>query len=367
MRELRGIALGSAWLVAIACGGESGRDEGASWGPGLGSSPVGGADTGDEDDLDDDDPDGDVDLGPGADDGGSFDECEALTEEAQVGNAGADIIIAIDNSVSMANEIASVQANMNVFSAQIAGADVDPHVVMISGFTHNSDSGICVPAPLGSGMCPAADHNPPTYWRVGNWVGSHSALARIVQHYPDYAPTLRPDAQTHVVVVTDDSSDWSAAQFVADFTALDPSFSDFVFHAIISDGSGTYVDLVQQTGGLVGDLSVGQFQPVFDELATSVIEGATLACEYEIPAPPDGQLLDPDEVNVEFLDGQGGTLQIGRVDSAAQCANVTDGWYYDDPVDPTTILVCPQTCEGIQGFELATVSVLFGCATIPAG
>lgn len=280
---------------------------------------------------------------------------------------GADIIIAIDNSVSMANEIASVQANMNAFSAQIAGADVDPHVVMISGFSHNSDSGICVPPPLGSGMCPTADHNPPAYWRIGDWVGSHSALARIVQYYPEYAPTLRPDAKKHVVVVTDDSSDWSSAEFTAQFTALDPTLGAFVFHAIVNDGAGTYVQLAQQTGGLVGDLATGEFQPILDELATAVVQGASLACEYAIPDPPDGQLFDPDEVNVEFSDGQGGTLQIGRVEDPTQCATVEDGWYYDDPSAPETILVCPQTCERIQGFQLATVSVIFGCATVPAG
>lgn len=370
--NVRSMGLLGALAGSLACAGPGGgRDElvtgsGIATGPGVSGGHDDGDASGDDDGGDGDDGGAALgDLGGAAE--GGFEECDALVEEAQVGSAGADIIIAIDNSVSMANEIASVQASMNAFSQQIASADVDPHVVMISGFAHNSDSGICVPPPLGSGMCPSADHNPPAYWRVGDWVGSHSALARIVQYYPDYAPTLRADAKKHVLVISDDSSDWTAAEFTAQLVALDPTLSEFVFHAIVNEVNGTYVQLATQTGGLVGDLSIGEFQPIFDELATEVVAAATLACEYEIPVAPEGLIFDPDEVNVEFSDGAGGKLQIGRVEDPSECGAVMDGWYYDDPLAPTTILVCPQTCEHIQGFALATIGVIFGCATIPAG
>lgn len=322
------------------------------------------------DDLDQDEGGGlDFDLGGGnVDDGiGDDDECAEVVEDAEVGLEGADIIVVIDNSASMANEISQVQTNINAFSQQIAGAAVDPHVVMISGFTHNSDSGICVPQPLGSGMCPQADHNPPSYWRVGNWVGSHSALARVVQHYPDYASTIRDNASTHVVVITDDDSDWTAAQFDTDFRNLNPKFADYRLHAIVHNSGNVYKELAMLTGGLVGDLGSNQFQPIFDELASDVIETASLACEYDIPEPEGGQLFDAEEVNVEFEDGVGGTQAIGFVDDAAQCPAVADGWYYDNPADPKTIILCPQTCDSIQGFTLAKVGIIFGCMTIPAG
>ncbi|MEM6992637.1 MAG: hypothetical protein AAF721_19140 [Myxococcota bacterium] len=364
--------------LGVACGaGDSGRDAvtGASGVPGIpptAGSPGGDTD-GDEDDDEGDDDGGDdggisYDLGDAVDDGlGEDDECAEVTEDADVGLEGADIIVVIDNSQSMSNEIAQVQTNMNAFSMQIAGAAVDPHVIMISGFQHNSDSGICVPPPMGSGMCPTADHNPPGYWRVDNWVGSHSALARVVQHYPDYAPTLRDNASTHIVVITDDDSDWNALQFDGMFKALNPKFADYRLHSIVNNGGDVYKQLSMMTGGLTGDLSSNQFQPIFDELASDVIETATLACEYTIPEPEGGQIFNPDEVNVEFEDGMGGTLAIGRVDSEAQCAGVADGWFYDNPADPQSIVLCPSTCDSIQGFTLARVSVIFGCMTIPAG
>ena len=378
MAGIRGSFVGAIAIVSFACGEDPrGRNDGVSVGS-IGSAgsittnatSIG--DTGDPADTEDPDDDGSTgggslfDLG-GADDSQTPDDCAALVEEADVGLAGADIIIVIDNSQSMTNEIAGVQAQMNAFSQQIIAANVDPHVVMVSGFEHNSDSGICVPPPLGSGLCPQADHNPPTYWRVGDWVGSHSSLSRVVSHYLDYAPTIRDDAPTHVVVVSDDDSDWTAEQFTMEFGALNPKFGDFVFHAIITGGGGTYSTLAAQTGGIVGDLAQGEFQPIFDELASLVIAEATLACTFEIPPPPNGQVFNPAEVNVEFDDGNGGVLAIGNVANAGACGAVGDGWYYDDPLAPTTILLCPQTCDQVQGFALATVSILFGCATIPAG
>lgn len=357
---------------ACGAGGDSRDDAGSAASIGsagsISISASGGGETQGDADTDDDlDGSTSITFDFGNADGATPDECTELVEQADVGLAGADIIIVIDNSQSMSNEIAAVQAEMNAFSQQIIAADVDPHVVMISGFEHNSDSGICVPGPLGSGLCPQADHNPPTYWRVGQWVGSHSSLSRVVETYAEYSPTIRPDAATHVLVVSDDDSDWTPEQFTAAFTALNPKFGDFVLHAIVNGNGGVYQALAAQTGGIVGDLAANEFQPTFDELAATVVEEATLACAFEIPPPPDGQIFDPTEVNVEFSDGAGGTLEIGYVESPAMCANVANGWYYDDPVMATTILLCPQTCTQIQGFALATIGIVFGCATIPAG
>lgn len=380
---LSGLCLGG-------CGdGPDRTNEGFS-GPGLGSGivietdgPLSGADTdgstgGDETSAEDDDDQGGSKTSDGAstfdvpnagDDsaGDPGDECAELIEGSSVGNQPADIIFVIDNSVSMGNEIALVQANMNQFSTQMAAASVDARVNLISGFTHNSDAGICIPPPLGNGLCPGDDHNPPAYFRVDNWIGSHNSLSRILQHYPEYSANLRPTAATHLVVVTDDESDVDAASFTAMFTALNPNFANFQFHTITNHKGNVYKALATQTGGLIGDLNLGQFQPVFDQLAADVISGASLACEYEIPPPGPGELFDPDEVNAEFSDGQGGVLEIGRVDDPAHCAGVADGWYYDNPDDPSQIILCAQTCDAIQGYVDAEIKMIFGCATIPAG
>jgi hypothetical protein len=188
---VRRIDLVVAAMFVSSCGGDAGRRDDVGGSASIGSlsgiTASGDDDSGGGDDGNGTDGDGEVGDGtPIPDLGGAsleagMDECAEVIEEADVGKQGADIIIVIDNSVSMFNEIASVQENMNAFSQQIIDADVDPHVIMVSGFPGNSDSGICVPPPLGSGLCPNADHNPPTYWRVGMWVGSHSSLSRVVE------------------------------------------------------------------------------------------------------------------------------------------------------------------------------------------
>lgn len=374
----------------------AGNTDGADGGDGNddGNTTTGGADDDDDDAVDDDSAgdDGlkldvagaDEDTGSPLDDDGG--ECAEVSETADVGLQPADIIIAVDNSGSMQFEAAAVQQNMNAFSSQIFLANIDAHVVLISSYPGDSNAGICVPTPLGSGGCPLNDDNPPGFMHVNDGVGSNDALQKIINHWPDYVGMLRPTAARHVLVVTDDDSDMDAGTFDAMFKGLDPANASYTFHAIAAPEDpvvacllGTsccitaaapgdeYETLVTATSGVLGNLCDQEFQPIFDELSTAVIQGATLACEFTIPPPPEGESFNPDQVNVEFDDGAGNILEIGRVDSAADCAAVMDGWYYDDPDDPMSILVCPQTCDTVQGFQGASVSIKFGCDTIPAG
>lgn len=314
--------------------------------------------------------------------------CAEVSDTASVGVQPADIIVVVDNSGSMEAEAGFVQNNMNTFSSQIFLANIDAHVVLISA-DDSDEAGVCLAQPLGSGACPN-DTNLPGYLHIADGVGSNNALQKILQHHPTWAPQMRPTASKHIIVVTDDDSDLSANDFNAQFLALDPSHAGYTFHAIASPEdpivacvaqtsccpgffplsaalSAEYIDLAALTGGIFGNLCEQDFAPIFNQVSMAVVSGAALACEYEIPPPPAGETFDADEVNVEFDDGAGGVLQIGRVDDFTQCGGVANGWYYDNPAAPTRIVLCPQTCNTIQGFAMASVSIKFGCATIPAG
>lgn len=313
-------------------------------------------------------------------------ECASVSEESSVGLQPADIIFVLDNSGSMDFEVNAVRANMNAFSSQIFLANIDARVVVLSSLPGDG-AGVCIDPPLGSGMCPADDNNPPQFTHLPVRIGSNDGLLHLVQQFPNFAHVMRPHASKHVVIVTDDDSDLAANDFVNMFNALDPANIGFTFHGIVADqdpitscfpapakpccaisaAPGTvYLTLISQTGGVFGNLCEQNFQPIFDQLAMAVVAGSTLSCEFEIPPPPEGETFDPDKVNVEFDDGTGNILQIGRVDSPAECPNVADGWYYDDPTDPATIVVCPQTCQKIQGFDDAKISIELGCETVIA-
>lgn len=375
----------SVLALTMACATETGRADGQ--GPGLTSIGSGPGATDGEGDTDGSDTDGgtgggsssklDVPAPGDTDTGEPFDpedECASYSEAAENMLQPADIIFIVDNSGSMGDEAAAVQANLNSFSQQITDSGVDAHVVLISSYPGDGH-GICVDAPLGIGQCPNADTNPPVFLHVDRGVGSNEALIELLDTHGTWAGSIRPESGLHIVVVTDDESDLDALSFDTQFKALNPDFDDYKLHGIVSkqncedaaDIGQVYIDLGLMTGGIVEDLCAQNFQPVFDLLATEVISGSVLACEWEIPEPPPGETFNPDEVNVEFSDGMGNTTIIGRVDDPAECANVNAGWYYDDPVNPTLIIACPATCEQMQNAMQATIEITLGCATQPAG
>jgi hypothetical protein len=312
-------------------------------------------------------------------------ECAAIAEKAMNKKQPADILFVIDNSGSMQIEAGSVKANMNAFSTKIINSGIDVHVVLISSI--GGDTGMCIDPPLGGGGCPANDNNLPTFLHINDGVGSNNALEKLLDHHADWKDQMRQGASKHIVVVSDDNSDLGANAFDAAFKALDPSYADYKLHAIVGQkdykdivwcasnavccaltaaAGKVYIDLINKTGGVYGDLCKQDFTPVFNTLSTEVIQNAGLACEWDIPKPMDEDALDFEKVNVDFNDGMGNVLPIGKVNAEADCANVMDGWYYDDANMPTKILVCPQTCAKIQIAPMASMNIKFGCETIIA-
>jgi hypothetical protein len=132
----------------------------------------------------------------------------------------------------------------------------------------------------------------------------------------------------------------------------------------------TYNELVQQTGGIWGDMGAfsagqvdAQFRVIFEQLGAAVVADAVpVSCEWEIPPPPNGEELDPNAVNVNFTGSTGMTQIIYGVNSPSECTDQYGGWYYDDPSYPTRLIACPQSCAVMQADVNARVDVLFGCA-----
>lgn len=325
-----------------------------------------------------------------------FEECVAVSETAKNTRGPADIIIVIDNTPSMGDEIEMVRLNMNRFSGMVEAEGLDLRIVLISCLPgdcgiHEEWHGICIDPPVGAdGGCPEggpySDSNPPDYLHISEPVPSLKGLERTIDAFDQWSAVLRPGMPLHFVYISDDNDEYTATQFNSELLALDPGLEDYTVHAIFAyrskedacadsasepcctfaapGGEGAvYRELVTMTGGRSGDLCLQDFAPLFDEFADAVIESAVLSCEWEIPEPPDGETLDPELVNVEFIDGDGEVYPIGHVDSAGLCGSVEHGWYYDDPSSPGMVYVCPQTCEWIQGKPGSRMDILFGCET----
>jgi Mg-chelatase subunit ChlD len=92
-----------------------------------------------------------------------------------------------------------------------------------------------------------------------------------------------------------------------------------------------------------------------------LISGGTIACEYLVPESTSGTPADPTKVNVSFFPGIGSPEDLLKVDDPAYC--IPNGWYYDDPDNPTRIILCPETCSAAQGDPSAKIEILVGCET----
>lgn len=312
-------------------------------------------------------PNGGGDDGPDVD-ASTYDSgaCIAEATTASEVTRPVDILWVIDNSGSMSEEETRVQNNMNSFVQSIANSGVDYHVVVIT-----DTSSVNVPPPLGGS---------PRYLGVDQFVNSNDPLERLHAAYPMYKSFLRTSSIKHIVVVTDDESDWSKPMFESQLAALTgPGFgTDWKLHAVVAEAppfdfnshcftlsaevGATYIALQQAHGGVFFSLCDTNWSPLFTTLAQTVSQGLQLPCSFAVPTPPMGQALDPMKVNFVYTPTGGAATTIVNVGSAAGC-NGGPGWYYDDPTNPTQIITCPATCSALEGDPTGSVSVEYGCST----
>ena len=204
----------------------------------------------------------------------------------------ADLIIVVDTTGSMGEEIDALRVSLNGTVARVSSSLIDLHVVLISS------AAVCVPAPLGSGNC-ASDEKLPTFRHVLQPIGSSDALAKILNTYPLWAGSLRSNARKFFLVVSDDDSAMPAETFNArpacsraDFLGLrlqrgilatqdcNPPLQIPPQPPIISAVGAEYIVLISAVGtgrqpGVIGDLCLGVPAAMIDGvdgLASRVVE-----------------------------------------------------------------------------------------------
>jgi hypothetical protein len=116
----------------------------------------------------------------------------------------------------------------------------------------------------------------------------------------------------------------------------------------------------------VGD---GSGAAIADALKAIVGQVVPLPCQYDVGVlePPPGEMVDFSKVNVTLTDQGGSETTIGWVPEQAMCPNDQPAWYYDDPIAPENIVLCPTACELVSGSTSgSSVRVVLGCThTIP--
>jgi hypothetical protein len=339
---------------------------------------------------------------------GATDGCLTVSTQVEVVRESVDIIIAIDNSGSMDDETKAVEQNLNVnFATILEQSGIDYRVILISEHRESDgqDTAVCISSPLSTlSVCPSDQPGPSErFFHYATGIGSSNSLEVLLESYTGeredefglapggWSEWLRPGAKKVFLEITDDESNMPALEFVSSLLALGPeqfgtelSQLDFVWHSIVGlaeravatepylaadpvqseecegdvvNAGPTYQELSRLTGGMRFPLcQFSGYDAVFQRIANDVLLTTTGACDFAIPEPPEGRMLDLDKVAVSYQPiGGAGPQLFGRAASAADCR--ADGFL----VDADGVHLCPQACDVVAADERASIDVLFTC------
>ncbi len=349
--------------------------------------------------------------------GGLGNECGTASADAELHSEPVDIIMVIDNSGSMQEEIDAVESNINTsFGNILTTAGVDYRLIAISRHDDGSvETSLCVTQPLSSlATCPAAAPGiSERFFQFNTKIESDDSLDKIIDAYSapfgeclslcsngdatdsdaddnsknteiGWSEWLRPGAKKVFLVFTDATDDLTSAAFVQALTALSPDFGtpeapNFIFHSIVgvaekggaaylpdepvvvedcstADANVSMQELSIMTGGLRFPIcSTASYDVVFNEIANDVVVKAELACDFAIPLAPDGREIERDKVAVSYSSAGAVVSDYGQAATSADCQ--ADAFY----IENDRVYLCPEACDTIKLDPMASVDVLFTC------
>ena len=325
-----------------------------------------------------------------------------------------DIILVLDNSVSMAGEFDAVERNINAHFASILEASgADYRVILISRHrsaerarSDEAKTAICITQPLSTlEDCPAAAPGlSGRFFQYSAEIDSHDSLSRLLESYdqPDplyrvattgWSAWLRAGARKIFLELTDDDAFTGAEEFLAELTARapehfgpSPSQPSFVFHSIIGiaerdpadaayrpdepivldrctnadrlapSAGRTYQMLSRLTGGLRYPLChLENYDAIFESIAEDSLDRSGLGCSFPAPAPPAGKRLDLARLQLGLSGGTGERAVLTAVADPGACED--QGFY----IQGARIVLCPGACAGLLDRPAVTLSAVFDC------
>lgn len=198
---------------------------------------------------------------------------------------------------------------------------------------------------------------------TGYGTPTHAALKGVLMAATAYQDA-HPTHKVIVVLATDGDPlvcEPTSIDLIAGLAKSARNYNGVLTYVIGVNGSTiANLDKIAAAGGTVATYDItndiNQFSAKMEE-----IRNKALGCEFEIPEPPGGEVLDPDEVNFSYTPkGMGTPKVLLRAKDLFDCVG-DPGWYYDNNAAPTKIILCPASCATVQSDSEAKVDVLFGC------
>jgi len=309
-------------------------------------------------------------------------EGEACVEAFAETRRAVDIIMSIDQSWSMAEEVASLQENVNLLPTLLAETGLDYRVVMMAAIRGAGKYGVCVPPPLGGPDCSA---NGNIFRPVDYLVDSRTTLDQLLMTFDHpvskfaWRDVLRPGVLKVFVPITDDDSSLSGKDFDADLLLREkalfgtPSSRNYIFFPVIGSNDFPadtlclsasapgyeYQYLATLTNGKWFSVCRPSLKPVLEEIGKATREA--ISCEVAVPEPPADATLDFDRINVRITPKDGSPVVVPQ-DPSRPCTEGADGWQFSE--DKKKILLCGSACDLVKSDPAAKFNVGFGCNTV---
>jgi len=153
------------------------------------------------------------------------------------------------------------------------------------------------------------------------------------------------------------------------------NISQLAAAALAADGTRTYaigltgsqeadMNQIAMAGGTTQGIFVADGANTTQDLlqALGAIRGAILDCDFAMPTPKPGIAVDPAFINVNFTPSNGAPSTLTQVAGEANCTG-SGSWYYDNPINPSRIVLCKSTCDAVTADAMASLEILLGCAT----
>ncbi len=174
-----------------------------------------------------------------------------------------------------------------------------------------------------------------------------------------------PDTTPAVLMVTDGipslCSGVSSTQPLIDLTSLYFNGQNIRTYIIgIAEANSTSLSLIAGAGGgksffIANGTSIQA--PML--AALDQIKQEFVTCELELP---DNNIFDPTKATLKYAPGVGAPITVMPVADLAACA-AADGWYYDNPADPTSVTLCPTTCTKVKTDTAGSLELSIDCVS----